>query len=295
MAGFHSNPFALLSSDCSDSDDSGYIEDDPDPLVDLKDQPELIDIALEEEKVVLRRVHREAWELLRRRDSINIVAPDPAVDDPQQDFVPRCYSPFVPPGNWREHSQEIISQHRRECGVPAARDRLESRSPWRSQQTEGKIVRHADFHHFSRGNAPEGQGDIVDLSDGGQIHEKNRFFLIIGRMGGLVLECPIFTYGGKGLRCRGKSTHREYCSIRPLHTSADDFENQNPERRVLDIVSMKGDRRLKESMVVRLSDVRSHDVGTGVDIIGAISQEALKYAARMMLDLISEALMIARQ
>jgi len=51
---------------------------------------------------------------------------------------------------------------------------------------------------------------------------------------------------------------------------------------------------LRESMVVRLSDVRSRDIGTGVDIVGAISPEALEYAARTMLELMSEAITIVK-
>ena len=51
---------------------------------------------------------------------------------------------------------------------------------------------------------------------------------------------------------------------------------------------------MRESMVVRLSDVRSRDIGTGVDIVGAISPEALEYAARTMLELMSEAITIVK-
>jgi hypothetical protein len=159
---------------------------------------------------------------------------------------------------------------------------------WRAKQTAGVIVRHVDFHYFSHGKAPKRQGKVVQTVKG-QIIEKKRYFLIVGRAGDRVVECPIFTYGGHGLHNRVKASHREYCSIRPLNTPAENSKNHNPERRVLDVVSMEqNEQLLAKSSVVRLSNVISRDHGVDVDVVGTISLEALNYAAQMVVDLMWE-------
>lgn len=263
MAGFLRNTFAPLI-DYNDSDDSGYAEIDPnpsamEPAYRINPGPQPTD------QVVIQRIDPEAWESVRRR---------------------RTDSPLVPLGNWREHTQEMIVEYRRE--------RSES---WRNRQKGGVIVRHVDLHYFPAGDAPRNQGNVVNLSNGGQVLEKHRLFLIVGQAGDRVLECPIYTFGGRGLRFRDRATWPEYCSIRPLQVLQGDFENQSQHNKVLDVDWVRGTYELKVSMVVRLSDVRSRDASRdveGVEIIATISKTAREYAAKKVMDLMSEAVMTAR-
>lgn len=78
----------------------------------------------------------------------------------------------------------------------------------RTEHTVGMIVLHADLHYFPEGQtAPHDQGHVVDLLKGGQVLEKTRLFLVVGRLiGGSVMECPILTYGGDGLSTHDDAT-----------------------------------------------------------------------------------------
>jgi hypothetical protein len=154
------------------------------------------------------------------------------------------------------------------------------------------FVTHVEFNHFPRGYAPQYQGNVLQVSQG-ELLEKTRFFLIVGRAVDRVVECPIFTYGGKLLSGCNRATHREYCSIRPSNMPADGFKNENPDSRVLDVFWTNRGHWLKAS-VVRLSDVRCRDEGSGVEVVAMISLDALKYASRMVLKLMDEAIRPAR-
>lgn len=178
------------------------------------------------------------------------------------------------------------------------RYRLDRTMDCRTQQTVGMIVRHVDLHHFHTGHAPRNQGDVVNLPGGGQILKKNRLFLIVGRVSDRLIECPIFTYSGMGLANRKKSTWPEYCSIRPSHVPIEDFKDQSPSNKVLDVACVYWNEEVSESSVVRLSDVRFHDTGFDLppaQVVGSISSEALKYAAKKVVDLMREATTVARR
>jgi hypothetical protein len=121
MARLRSNQFALLSAEHSDSDDSGYIEDDSDPSTeDVVDRPNLLVIHLEH--VVLKNVNPEGRELVRRRDPAESQAPAPEVLSYLSpcDYARSGRGSLVPPGNWREHDRETISQHRRDVSAHSA-------------------------------------------------------------------------------------------------------------------------------------------------------------------------------
>ena len=163
-----------------------------------------------------------------------------------------------------------------------------------TKRTVGAIVRHVDLHYFPRGGAPQDQGNVVNLPGGGQVLEKKRYFLVVGRMPGTLVECPIFTYGGEGLRGRNRDTWREYCSIRSLNVPVEGFMNQSPNNQVLDVEWEKGSFQVKQSAVVRLSELRFRDEDDDVDLVAAVSFGALQYAREKIADLISAAVMTAR-
>lgn len=217
---------------------------------------------------------------------------------------------YIPPGDWHSHTKANIFNHRKETGVLSAnaqpgspeaiimhghqQNRLDYslRPQQQQQQTKGTIVRHLELHHFPAGDAPKGQGEVTNLSAGrGQALEKSRFFLTVGHLGDRVFECPIFTYGGKGLQNRDKAVWSEYCSLKPSQWRKHDFVNQSPENEVLEMVSTAKGWRMRDSMVVRLSDVRSRDVGMGgVEVLGSISVESSEYASKKAKELMSAAL-----
>lgn len=65
---------------------------------------------------------------------------------------------------------------------------------------------------------------------------------------------------------------------------------------VLDVEWQGCDWRVKESSVVRLSDVRcQRHTGTGVVVVATVSTEALDYAVKKLTDLMSEAVMPAKR
>ena len=164
-----------------------------------------------------------------------------------------------------------------------------------TRQTVGAIVRQMELHHFPRGKAPLGQGPVFNLTGAGEILEKSRFFLVVGRTVDRIIECPIFTYGVTGLCDRERDTWPEYCSIRSLGVPVEGFINQSPNNEVLDVGLVKGRFQMKRTAVVRLSELRYRDDNTGVTVVAAISTEALRYATRKVIDLMSEAVMTARQ
>lgn len=216
---------------------------------------------------------------------------------------------FIPPGKWRDHNKEQIAQHRVQTGVLPATAKLgtgetvlphgsrqdafdetsDRRAGFRNLQTKGTIVRHLDLHHFPDGGAPADQGNVLTASDNSTILAKPRFFLIIGRKGDRITECPIYTFGGLGLKNRDKATWYEYCSIKPKHLHwREDFHNQSPDREVLDVEWMDWNVNLKDAMVVRLSDVRHREIGHGAQIVASISREAQEYAAKVAIELLTE-------
>jgi hypothetical protein len=88
----------------------------------------------------------------------------------------------------------------------------------------------------------------------------------------------------------GKETRHEYCSIRPLHVRANEFVNQSLGNEVLEVVRVVWDKELKDTMVLRLSDVRSREYDDNVEIIGSISRKAHGYAAKRLLELIGKSI-----
>jgi hypothetical protein len=234
MSGFRYNQFALFGHDASDSDDSGYVEDDSDASTG---------------------------------------------DHVDHDIPARTHSEHVDQQDW-----EVV--RRREPTVNSVR---------RSEHKKGTIVMHVDLHYFPNGDAPQTKGRVIDLSRGGQILEKkDRLFLVVGRLGNSVRECPILTYGNTGLRRRDQATWPEYCSIRPPHVPADDFINHSPRNNVLDIVWTNWSGQMYESMVVHLSDVRSRDTDDGVAVRARISPESRDYASEKITGLARRAAMTAR-
>lgn len=176
--------------------------------------------------------------------------------------------------------------------------RLDRALDWCSQQSLGMIVRHVDLHYFPTKKAPRNQGEVVNLPKGGQVLEKNRLFLIVGHAVCRVTECPIFTYDEVGLEKRNKLTWHEYCSIRSSQVPVKDFNNQSPSNKVLDVAWVHQNEEVKESSMVRLSDVRSHDTNFDLppaQVVRAISSEALKYAAKKVVDLMREVTTSARR
>lgn len=164
---------------------------------------------------------------------------------------------------------------------------------WHTRQTMGAIVRHVELHHFPRGGAPHDQGKVVKLPGGGKVLKKSRYFLIVGRTRDKLIECPIFTYGEKGLRDRERDTWPEYCSIRSLSVPVGNFVNQSPSNNVLHAVWEKPGFQVKQSAVVRLSELRYRDDDTGVDLVAAVSFGSLQYAQKKLAGLISAAVMTA--
>ena len=71
--------------------------------------------------------------------------------------------------------------------------------------------------------------------------------------------------------------------------------NQSPNNEVLDAEWEKGGFQMKQSAVVRLSELRYRDDDMGVVLVAAISSGALQYARQKVADLTSEAVMITRQ
>lgn len=154
---------------------------------------------------------------------------------------------------------------------------------------------HVDLHYFPDGDAPGGQGNVVDPSRDGQVPEKKeRLFLVVGRLGNSLMECPILTYSDRGLRRRDEATWPEYCSIRPPHIPVEDFINQSPNNKVLDIAWTDWRGEMSDSMVVYLSDVRSRDTDDGVIVRGAVLPVSGEYASEKMADLAKRATMTAR-
>jgi len=240
MSGFRYNQFALFGNEASDSDDSGYVEDDSDASggdhVD-HDPPALTPV---------EQANQADWTVVERRE--------PAVTTRR--------------------------------GARSGQGRNFVR---RSQHTVGMIVHHVDLHYFPNNNAPQHQRNVVDLPRGGQVLKKYRMFLVVGRLGNRVRECPIFTYGDRGLRDRDEATWREYCSIRPPLIPAEEFTNQSPNNKVLGIERLHWRGRLSESMVVHLSDVRSRDSDAGVTVKGTILPECREYPGKKMAELVIEA------
>lgn len=164
----------------------------------------------------------------------------------------------------------------------------------RTQHTKGMLVMHVDLHYFPNGDAPGGQGNVVDLSRDGQVLEKKeRLFLVVGRSGNSLMECLILTYSDRGLRRRDEATWPEYCSIRPPHIPVEDFINQSPNNKVLDIAWTDWRGEMSDSMVVHLSDVRSRDTDDGVIVRGAVLPVSGEYASEKMADLAKRATMTA--
>jgi hypothetical protein len=232
MSGFRYNQFALLSHEESDSDDSDYLESDPDALA---------------------------------GDHIDRVIP--------------ARAPLEVHQRWQD-------VRRKEPAVNSAR---------RTQHTKGMLVMHVNLHYSPSDNAPRDQGRVVNLSRGGQfLEKKNRLFLVVGRLGNSLMECPILTYSDNGLRRRDEATWPEYCSIRPPHIPMEDFINQSPNNMVLDIDWTDWYGQMSEAMVVHLSDVRSRDTDDGVVVRGAVSPVPSEYASEKMADLTRSATTTAR-
>lgn len=242
MSRFHSNQFALFGHEPSDSDDSGYVEDDP--CVPAEDHVTLA-------HTPLKQADQEVWQVVRRR-------------------------------------QPAETTHR------SAGYRWERNSVRRTRHAVGMIVQHVDLHLFPSGNAPRDQGNVVNLSRGGEALEKYRMFLIVDELDNSVNECPVLTYGETGLRYREEATWPEYCSVRPPHIPVEDFTNQSPNNIVLGIDRITWFGRMSESMVVRLSDARSRDTDDGVAVRGVMSPESRDYASDKMADLMRRATMTAR-
>jgi hypothetical protein len=100
-------------------------------------------------------------------------------------------------------------------------------------------------------------------------------------------ETSIYTPSERGLVQR--IDWPECCSIRPLHVRANDFVNQSPDNEVLEVVRVYWDKELKDTMVVRLCDVRSREYDPSVEIIGRVSRKAHRYAAKRLLELVGKA------
>jgi hypothetical protein len=225
MTHFHPNQFAFFAHEASDSDDSGYVEDDP--------------------------------------------------NEPTGDHVDLASPARIPPEQVDQENWGVVR--------PGFRH---------TRRTAGSIVRHVDFHHFPRSNANPEQGVVVNLPGGGQILQKSRYFLIVGRRGDPLVECPIFTYDEKGLRKRVRDTWPEYCSIRSLSLPVEGFMNQSPNNEVLDVMWEKSGFHVKQLAVVRLSELRYRDEDAGVDLVAGISFGALQYARQKVIGFTSEAVMI---
>lgn len=242
----HANQFVPFGHEASDSDDSGYAEDDSEASA---------------------------------GDHVDHVAPTRTLEQANQARWPVIH-----------HRGPAETTHR--SGIHRPRQN----PVWRTEQTLGAIVRHVDLHHFPKGNAPKAQGgDVVNLRRDGQVLAKRRYFLVVGRAGNTIIECPIFTYGGKGLSGRRRNTWHEYCSIRSLDFPVEGFINQSPDNKVLDAAWEEDGFQVERLAVVRLSELRFRHDNTGITLSAGISSEALQYAARRVIDLMSEAVMTARQ
>jgi hypothetical protein len=286
------NSFAALSVDFFDSDDSGYAEDEIDPPASNPAPPET-PICTPSERGLVSRIDSEDRELVSRKDRQNVKAEDTLPLARKPGHGRSQYNKPTTPGNWHESSPKETLKRRRETDdlpYSAQPDRRSDRNIDRlTQRTKGAIVRHKDLHHFEKGSAPRNRGKIMVASNGVEYLEKPRMFLVVDRAGERIMECPIYTYGGKGLRDRAKMDWPEYCSIRPLYVRANDFVNQSPEKEVLEAVRVDWDKELKDTMVVRLCDVRSREYDPSVEIIGRVSRKAHRYAAKRLLELVGKA------
>lgn len=134
-----------------------------------------------------------------------------------RDDVDHTTSGRLPSDQANQEVWEVVSRREpAEATHGGARYRPDRTLDWYTQQSLGLIVRHVDLHYFPTNKAPHDQGTVVNLPKGGQILEKSRLFLIVGHTVCRVTECPILTYGEKGLEERNKLTWPEYCSIRSL-------------------------------------------------------------------------------
>lgn len=144
-----------------------------------------------------------------RRDSVRTTS-TPSPPNAQHSPERSRYDTRIPAGSWRSHTPAQIAQHRKETGVlpadakPGIEDSvlryeedqsskssngLRDRSPER-KLVPGTIVRHVDLQYFPTDAAPEGQSEVLNVSSGGKILVKYRYFLIVGRSGQGILECP---------------------------------------------------------------------------------------------------------
>lgn len=300
MAKLATNRFAARSTGYSDSDDSGYFGDG-------SESSGTGNVASDQsltafEQAVLQRINPVIRELVRRRKGSKARIVDIPELLEKLGLMRKSYGPFLPPikGIVQHHretsalratAKTFVSEKFTPLGTPLDREPAPGED-WHYWQKKGTMVWHVDLHHFPKADALKHQGKVLSLASRGQILEKSRLFLIIGRVdyekGYRLQECPIYTYGGKGLRGRWWDTWSEYCSIRYGRTGK--FVNQSPGNAVLGLEWMEWHRELSEKSVVRLSDARTRDVyytdtGKGVQIIGSLSHRAREYASEKLLEL----------
>lgn len=181
---------------------------------------------------------------IRRRDSVHTTS-TPSPPNAQHSPERSRYDTYIPAGSWHSHTPAQIAQHRKETGVlpadakPGTDDNVlrygedqsskslqgsRNHSPER-KRVPGTIARYVDLQYFATGAEPEGQCEVLDVSSGGRIVVKHRYFLIVGRSGHTTLECPIYTFDDKGLSNRDNPTRHEYCSVKPRRWRKNEFEN----------------------------------------------------------------------
>jgi hypothetical protein len=109
----HTNSFAVLSVDHSDSNGSGYAEDESDTTTSSPARPET-PISTPSKRDSRPKIDSEDRELVRRKDHQNVAAEDPLPPAQAPDHGRNKYNKPTPSGDLREGSPKKTLKRRRE-------------------------------------------------------------------------------------------------------------------------------------------------------------------------------------
>lgn len=161
-----------------------------------------------------------------------------------------------------------------------------------ADQKLGSIVFRWDIREYDSAKIEDSDSRIF-YKDGVRHLKKGRYWLIVKSTGKRVWEAPIYTNNNTGLKHVARHTWKEYFSLRPKEVRPEEFTNQSPSNKVLNIDWMKVDektmrgRALRLTMIVHFKGIVARSVEQeDVRLVGALcaadNQVALDKAKEFM-------------
>ncbi|KAK4506386.1 hypothetical protein PRZ48_000116 [Zasmidium cellare] len=98
--------------------------------------------------------------------------------------------------------------------------------------------------------------------------EKGRFFFVLNVFANHWTECPIYTYGSRGLHDNmSDALKKEHIGLKPMRISIDQYNQQNEYAPINVRYMQNPNRQLSDKAVIHVTQLRSSNFNTKVEIV----------------------------